>query len=223
MPKLLSRFFYKAIRGQKHAKSGYLFQHTTMNCWPWNWSSTTQSGVWSFMVIIFQKFMYDISQLSFGTKNQIIEAFGLKGFDEGFCVSILLWASWLNKLRFYSCGTQNLGKTATEQWIAVVNHIFVFFQLSVKTVNLIAGNLSHVVSIRIMDDGSAPGNTSVNIDKKQNKVSDKSPSLGYDLIGTEIAGDGNIAMRIKKQLEIKDTFVWLLRIQTIIRHHPLYC
>ena len=54
--------------------------------------------------------------------------------------------------------------------------------MAVKTVNLIAGNLSHVVPIGIMDDGSAPGNTSANIDKKQNKVSDKSPSLGYDLI-----------------------------------------
>ena len=175
------------------------------------------------MVIIFQKFMYDISQLSFGTKNQIIEAFGLEGFDEGFCVSILLWASWLNKLRFNSCGTQNLGKTATEQWIAVVNHIFVFFQLSVKTVNLIAGNLSHVVPIGIMDDGSAPGNTSVNIDKKQNKVSDKPLGFGRNLIGAEIAGDGNIAMRVEKKFEIKDSFARLLRIQTIIRHHPLYC
>ena len=136
MPKLLSCFFYKAIWVQKPAKSGDLFQHATVDCWPWIWSSASKPGMWSFMVIILQVFTNNISQLSFGTKDQMIEAFVLECFNKWFCISILLRASWLDKLRFYSRRTQNFCKTTTEQWIAVMNHIFVFCQLSVKAIDL---------------------------------------------------------------------------------------
>ena len=108
------------------------------------------------MVVIEQKLPNNIPQLLVTGKDEMVEAFPPESFDKRFNVSVLLRTERPCPLCLASGTVQNTGEATSEQRIIVVNQVFIVAELPVDAVHLIAGNLSHEVSIGFCDDATAP-------------------------------------------------------------------
>lgn len=61
--------------------------------WPRFDELTAEVGVWSLVVVIKQKLFHNVAKLCDGVDDEVIEALGLEGLDEGFDVAVGLRAT----------------------------------------------------------------------------------------------------------------------------------
>ena len=108
------------------------------------------------MVIILQKFFHNIAELGLRRQHKVIQTLLLESLYKGFHVAVTLRRSRRNRFCLAANRVNNVFETLAEQRIAVMDKILLSLQLSAPHITLISGNLSHPVSVGIVDYASQP-------------------------------------------------------------------
>ena len=108
------------------------------------------------MVAIEQKLAHDIAELLNRGDDEMVEAFGFEGLDEGLNVTIGFWATGRNALGLAIDIREVVGEPCLKERVSVVDEVTEVEELSAEAVGLVTGDLRHPLGIRIDGDTTAP-------------------------------------------------------------------
>jgi len=108
------------------------------------------------MIVVFQIFADDVTQLPLACQNQLVQAFLLYGLVEGFDVSVVLWLAWRDALGSTADGFEDALKLLCEKRIVVVDKICHILQFTIEHISLVSCDLRHPLSVGSAFDSATP-------------------------------------------------------------------
>ena len=145
-----------SVRLEKAAEATETSDLTVRRLRPWGDEFSAEAGVWPLVVVIEQELAHDIAELLNRGDDEMVEAFGLKGLDEGLDVAVGFGATGRYALGLATDIREVVGEPCLEERVSVVDEVTEVEKLSAEAVGLVTGDLRHPLGIRIDGNASAP-------------------------------------------------------------------
>ena len=158
---------------------------------PWGDEFSAEAGVWPLVVVIEQKLAHDIAELLNRGDDEMVEAFGLKGLDEGLNVAVGFGATGRDTFGLATDIREVVGEPCLEERVSVVDEVTEVEKLSAEAVGLVTGDLRHPLGIRIDGDTTAPHFPTSKILKEEDVGALQFAILLRHFVGDEVASGGN--------------------------------
>ena len=158
---------------------------------PWGDELAAESGMWPLVVIVKQELAHDIAELLNRGDDEMVEAFGLKGLDEGLNVTVGFWATGRDAFGLATDIREVVGEPCLEERVSVVDEVTEVEEFSAEAVGLVAGDLRHPLGIQIDGDTSTPHFPTPKILKEEDVGALQFAILLRHFIGDEVASSGN--------------------------------
>ena len=158
---------------------------------PWGDEFSAEAGVWPLVVVIEQELAHDIAELLNRGDDEMVEAFGFEGLDEGLDVAVGFGATGRDALGLATDIREVVGESCLEERVSVVDEVTEVEKLSAEAVGLVAGDLRHPLGIRIDGDTTAPHFPGGKVLKEEDVGALQFAILLRHFVGDEVASGGD--------------------------------
>ena len=180
-----------SVRLEKAAEATETSDLTVRRLRPWGDEFSAEARVWPLVVVIEQELAHDIAELLNRGDDEMVEAFGLKGLDEGLDVAVGFGATGRYALGLATDIREVVGEPCLEERVSVVDEVTEVEKLSAEAVGLVTGDLRHPLGIRIDGDTSAPHFPTPKILKEEDVGALQFAILLRHFVGDEVVSGGD--------------------------------